>query len=224
MDGFCYLAVDTKALYFDGWCFSLSDDGLWRTWQGFGNGYLLGAFQTKPTMQLIQWRSFIRIGFDCKGNSVWRNRYSQYRNTDGEMNKAKAFLDKSMPVRRCVQCRSCITIDAYICSECDYPAFPCTWVQSSWIILAQVRILGLRMESKVQSDAIYRYCIDQCKRLKDEPERHRVGEKWDPDYYSLDVIPLNHINECSAIDAEKSMPPSSMALLIDKHSRTLLTA
>ena len=30
MDGFCYMAIDTEALFFDGWRFSLFDDGIWR--------------------------------------------------------------------------------------------------------------------------------------------------------------------------------------------------
>ena len=59
-----------------------------------------------------------------------------------------------------------------------------------------------RMDSKIEADAIYRYCIDQCNRIGHEPLRHKVGEKWDAAYYSWGIIPLNQISECSALNAE----------------------
>ncbi len=58
------------------------------------------------------------------------------------------------------------------------------------------------MKSKPQTDAIYLYCNECCKREYDSPTRHDVGDKWDENYYSWEVIPLSHVNTCSALDAD----------------------
>ena len=202
MDGFCYLVVDTEALVFDGWRFTLEDDGLWRLWWGFGNAYLIGAIQDRPTFQLLQWRTFIRTGFDWTSNSRWRARYMQYRTPEGEMHTVKAMFDKVMPIKKCVKCDSCLTIDTYLCAECDYPAFPGTWTQSKWYIPREVRKFGIKMETKANADAIYLYNSDLCKRWRRTSDKHDVGEHWDENYYSWETFPLNYVNPCSELDAE----------------------